>query len=316
MAVFTKLAKKEIEEFIDQYSIGHLESFNEIIEGIENTNYKIICDGTPYILTVFEKRVNTNDLPFFMDLKLFLNKNDFKCPKPIINKFGTAINTIKNKSAVIISFIEGKKINFPNVQECTEIGKIVGSLHKLTSKYNLKRENSLGIKEWKKIYKKCEDVENKFEGLFRDLKNEIIFIEDSWPESLPSGVIHADLFKDNVFFEHGKITGVIDFYFSCYHFFLYDIAIVVNDWCFEENGKIFNHDYFSAIVTGYSSIRELTAEELSKFNLVSRAAAVRILITRLHDYIFHPENAVVLKKDPYEYYNILKWHQNHNKIRS
>ena len=316
MAVFTKLNKEEIQEFLNIYKIGNLENYNEILDGIENTNYKIFCDGIPYVLTIFEKRVKEEDLPFFMELKLYLNNNNFKCPQPIKNKEGRIINSIKNKSAVIITFIEGKKIDTPNISNCVEIGKMIGNLHNLTTKFSKKRKNSLDIQEWKSLFKKCEAKNDKeFDPILINLKKEIDFIEKSWPKNLPSGVVHADLFKDNIFFEKEKISGVIDFYFSCNHFFLYDICIVINDWCFDKNGKTFNKTFFKIIIEEYNKKRILRLEELKTFNIILRAAAVRILITRLHDYIFHPKDAIAIKKNPYQYYNILKWHQNNISIK-
>ncbi len=311
MAVFTKLNEIDISNFLKNYNIGSLESYSEIVEGIENTNYKIICDSIPYILTIFEKRVKVEDLPFFIDLKLYLNQNNFKCPKPINNNNGFIINSLKNKKAVIISFIEGEKIMEPDLDQCNEVGKMVGELHNLTINFNKKRENSLGLEEWKYILGKFEhNNEKKFDQIIIDLKNEINFLEKSWPKDLPSGVIHADLFKDNIFFNKKKIVGVIDFYFSCYHFFLYDIAIVINDWCFEQNGKVFKFEFLKKIISGYNEKRKLNITEIDKLNIILRAATVRILITRLHDYVFEPKDAIVVKKDPLQYYNILKWHQN------
>jgi len=316
MAVFTKLSKTEIENYLGLYDIGSLNQYSEIVEGIENTNYKIICNGTPYILTIFEKRVNEDDLPFFINLKLYLNQNNFKCPRPIQNRNGEIINSIKNKKAVIISFIEGNKIDKPNINECNEIGKMLGNLHNLTINFNESRQNSLDIKEWKNLLSKCtKNEDKKFDIILKEVENEIDFLESVWPKNIPSGVVHADLFKDNVFFKDEKITGVIDFYFSCYHFFLYDISIVINDWCFDSNGKIFNYEYYKAILNGYNEHKKITQQEIDSFNIILRSAAVRILVTRLHDYIFHPKDAIVLKKDPYQYYNILKWHQNNNVMK-
>ena len=317
MAVFTKLSKTEIENYLGLYDIGSLNQYSEIVEGIENTNYKIICNGTPYILTIFEKRVNEDDLPFFINLKLYLNQNNFKCPRPIQNRNGEIINSIKNKKAVIISFIEGNKIDKPNINECNEIGKMLGNLHNLTINFNESRQNSLDIKEWKNLLSKCtKNEDKKFDIILKEVENEIDFLESVWPKNIPAGVVHADLFKDNVFFKDEKITGVIDFYFSCYHFFLYDISIVINDWCFDSNGKIFNYEYYKAILNGYNEHKKITQQEIDSFNIILRSAAVRILVTRLHDYIFHPKDAIVLKKDPYQYYNILKWHQSNNIIKS
>ena len=314
MAVFTKLNKKEIIEFVDTYNIGNLDSFEEIIDGIENTNYKIICENKFYILTIFEKRVREEDLPFFMDLKLYLSTNKFKCPKPIKNKSDNIINSIKNKKAVIVSFIQGKKIEIPNRSECYEVGKMIGNLHNLSKNFDKRRHNSLNIQELKKIFDKCQNNNNnKFKEMYNELKNEINFLEISLPKNLPSGIIHADLFKDNIFFNEEKITGVIDFYFSCFHFLLYDICIVINDWCFENNGREFNNNFFKAIIEGYELSRNLVNSEKDAFNLILRMAAIRILVTRLHDYLYHPNDAIVIKKDPYQYLNILKWHQT-NKV--
>ena len=309
MAVFTKLNRDEINNFISGYDLGNLDTFSEIVEGIENTNYKVVCNGVPYILTIFERRVNNEDLPFFIELKIFLNKNNFKCPQPIKNRKGEIINSLKNKKAVITSFIEGKKIQAPNKNDCYEIGKIVGQLHHCSSNFNKKRYNSLNISELRNIFNKCKNENNEeFNEIYDTLDIEIKFLEKAWPINLPSGIIHADLFRDNVFFDKGQITGVIDFYFSCNHYFLYDLSIVINDWCFENNGGSFNKDLFDSVMRGYNLSRNLEKSEIEAFNLILRVAAVRILVTRLHDCIFHPNDAVVVKKDPYQYLNILQWH--------
>ena len=313
MAVFTKLLKEDIKNFISDYLIGNLESFEEIVDGIENSNFKIFCNNQPYILTIFEKRVADEDLPFFINLKNFLNKNNFKCPKAISDKNGIILKKIKNKTAVIISFLEGKSVEKPNNEICKEVGKMIANLHNLTKNFKEKRHNSLDLKDWKDIYKKCLDVKSEeFDETMYLLKNEINYVENYWPSNIPCGVIHADLFRNNIFFKNGKISGVIDFYFSCYYFYVYDIAIAINDWCFSENGKKFNKENCLTIFEEYQKLRKLSDEEKKSLNTLLRAAAVRILCTRVHDYIFHPPNAVVVKKNPFEYFNILKWHQQNN----
>ncbi len=310
MAVFTKLNKSEIENFVDNYKIGKLNNYEEIIEGIENSNYKIFCNNRYYILTLFEKRVNENDLPFFLKLKEYLNNENFLCPKPIKDKNNNIINKIKNKNAVIISFINGEKIILPTNNDCERIGEITADLHQISMKFPLKRKNSLGLNEWKKIFKKCENKYlEKFNLIFKLLNGELLYLEKNWPNNLPSGIIHADLFRDNVFFNNGEISGIIDFYFSCFDFFIYDIAIIINDWCFDKKEKNFNESLVSSIIRGYNKKRKIQSLEINSLNLVCRAAAVRILVTRLHDYLFHPNNAILVKKDPFEYYDILKWHQ-------
>ena len=310
MAVFTKLIREDIENFVSDYSIGNLESFEEIVGGIENSNFKIICNNQPYILTIFEKRVAKEELPFFINLKNFLNKNNFKCPKAISDNNGKFLKRIKNKKAVIISFLEGESIEKPNLEMCRQVGKTIANLHNLTINFDEKRPNSLDLKDWKEIYKKClNNKSEKFNEIMNLLRNEIDYLENCWPENIPCGVIHGDLFRDNIFFKHGKISGVIDFYFSCYYFYVYDLAIVINDWCFSENGQNFHKDNCLTIFEEYQKLRELSDLEKKSLNIFLRAAAVRILCTRVHDYIFHPPNAVVIKKDPFEYLNILKWHQ-------
>lgn len=310
MAVFTRLNKDQINNFLSYYSIGELNEYFDIVEGIENTNYKIICNQKPYILTIFEKRVNEDDLPFFMDLKIYLNQNNFLCPKPITDNSGNIINSIQNKKAVIISYIEGNKKSSSGKEECKEMGEMLGKFHNITNNFNKKRINTLGLNEWKQIFTKCKSEDkNEFKEIYNNLEKELIFIENNWPINLPKGIIHADLFKDNIFFLDNKISGVIDFYFSCYDFYLYDISIVINEWCFEKKEKLFNKNFFDAFISNYNSQRKLLEEEISSFNILLRAAAVRILVTRLHDFIFHPNDAVVIKKDPIEYFKILKWHQ-------
>ncbi len=313
MAVFTKLFKEDIENFISEYSIGNLDSFEEIVDGIENSNFKIFCNNQPYILTIFEKRVTEQELPFFINLKNFLNKNKFKCPKAISDKNGKILKRIKNKTAVIISFLEGKSIENPNLKICREVGKMVANLHNLTINFDEKRTNSLDLKDWKEIYRKClNNNSEKFNETMNLLKNEIEYLENYWPTNIPCGVIHADLFRDNIFFKDEKISGVIDFYFSCYYFYVYDLAIVINDWCFDEDGQNFHKDNCLSILEEYQKLRVLSDLEKKSLNILLRAAAVRILCTRVHDYIFHPPNVVVVKKDPFEYLNILKWHQQNN----
>ena len=311
MAVFTKLTEKQITDFVSLYDLGKLNNYEEVIDGIENTNYKIICGNIPYILTIFEKRVNTSELPFFINLKNYLYKNNFNCPKPIKSKNDEIINTLNDKKAIIISFIDGYKITNPSVDHCTEMGKMVGKLHKLTADFKESRSNSLGLNEWKKILKKCKiNNSSEFKNIFSNLSLELKFLEKYLPKNLPSGIIHADLFKDNVFFKNNKISGIIDFYFSCNNCFIYDLAIVINDWCFDNEISNLNNIFFKALIDGYESERKISNSEYESLNIVLRAAAVRILVTRLHDYIFHPNDAILVRKDPNQYFKILNWHQN------
>ena len=315
MAVFTKLEKKEIKDFLKNFSIGDLISFEGIVKGTENSNFKIITSKNKYILTILEKRVEEEDLPFFMSLQNELVEHGFNCPKPIKNNNNLIINKLKNKNAVIISFLDGENLSTIMPEHCYELGSKIAEFTNITKKLKLSRVNSLRYENWVKIYESFKNINDySYQEYFSVLNEELIFLKKNWPINLPKAIIHADLFKDNIFFKKKKIAGVIDFYFSCYHFFLYDICIVINDWCFQNNGMLFKYDFLDAIIKGYRKKRKFTSEELNVFNVVLRAATVRILMTRLHDYIFHPKDAIVVKKDPFQYYNILKWHQENRLI--
>ena len=312
MAVFTKLNKEEISDFLKEYSIGTLVSFEGIVEGIENTNYKVTTSNNNYILTIFEKRVNTEELPFFMNLQRDLVSHGFDCPLPIENNYGSSINNLKNKSAVIISFLEGKQIQsiFPN--HCKEVGSMVARFTNITKSSKLIRKNSMNIGMWESIFMKCKkDGSDIYDSYLQTIDKELIFLKKNWPKDLPEAIIHADLFQDNIFFKEDKISGVIDFYFSCKDFIAYEIALTINAWCFDpENG--FQHKNYVSFMEGLNEHTALNNEEINALSILSRGAALRILVTRLHDKIFHPEDALVIPKDPKDYLDILKWHQENN----
>tara|TARA_B110000438_G_scaffold301994_1_gene358372 strand:- start:1380 stop:2336 length:957 start_codon:yes stop_codon:yes gene_type:complete len=310
MAVYSKVSKEELNLFLKEYDIGSLKSFESILEGIENTNYKIITSKDTYILTIFEKRVKSEDLPFFIELKKHLINKKFSCPKPISNKKGYIINIINNKLCVIISFLKGTQTENITNNHCREVGKILSSLHENTSDFKYKRVNSMSYVQWEKIYLKCRKYDNKiYKYLLNDIKKELSFLEKNWPTKLPMGIIHADVFRDNVFFIENKFSGLIDFYFACYDFLSYDIALTINAWCFDLHGKFYK-DKFRSIISGYENHRYLIDEEKISLSILLRGAAIRILLTRLHDKLFHQKESFVEPKDPEEYIKILNFHQN------
>ena len=312
MAVFTKLDKKEIENFLKDYSIGSLISYDGIMEGIENTNYKIKTTNNEYILTIFEKRVNPTDLPFFMKLQKDLAAHGFDCPLPIENNSGSSINVLKEKSAVIISFLDGKQLESVLPHHCREVGSMIARFTNITKSSKLMRENSMGINSWENILVKCkENNTNLYNTYLETLEKELSFLKKNWPKNLPEAIIHADLFQDNIFFKEDKISGVIDFYFSCKDFIVYEIALSINAWCFDLTRGFQLKNYLS-LMDGFNEYSSLKNNEMKALNILLRGAAVRILVTRLHDKIFHPEDALVIPKDPKEYLNILEWHQKNN----
>jgi homoserine kinase type II len=301
MAVFTKVSKENIENFIKNYSIGNLVSFEGIVEGIENTNYKITTSNHHYILTIFEKRVNPEELPFFMSLQKELVAHGFDCPLPIENNKGSIINTIQNKSAVIISFLEGKQLQLILPNHCKEIGSMIARFTNITKTSKLKRKNGLNLQTWEAIVNKCkESKDTSYDHYFNKLEHELIFLKKNWPTDLPTAIIHADLFQDNIFFIKDKISGVIDFYFSCNDILAYDLAIAVNAWCFEDDLS-FNNKKFDQLIKGYCSLRNLSKNELFFLPLLCQAAAMRFLLTRLYDWVHTPKNATVVPKNPKEY---------------
>ncbi len=312
MAVFTKLEKKDIENFLKDYSIGKLISYEGIVEGIENTNYKITTSNHNYILTIFEKRVNPSELPFFMKLQKDLVTHGFDCPLPIENNNGSAINKLKDKSAVIISFLEGKQLQSILPNHCIEVGSMIARFTNITKSSKLIRKNSMSIDAWEHLFIKCKKKENNvYDPYLETIENELFFLKKSWPKNLPQAIIHADLFQDNIFFKENKISGVIDFYFSCKDFIAYEIALSINAWCFDKISG-FQQKNYESFMEGFNQHSSLNINEIKALNILLRGAALRILVTRLHDKIFHPEDALVIPKDPKEYLNILEWHQHNN----
>ena len=313
MAVYTKLNKSEIEEIISLYKLKNLESFAPIEEGIENTNYVIIASKKKYILTIFEKRVKEQDLPFFCELISLLNKSGFKCPLPLLNLENSPITTFKRKKLTILTFISGKsKENLSN-ENCEDIGKEAAKLHLLTSNFKIHRKNALSIESWRSMF---ENIKDKCIRIHKDLPNLIEAnlkdIEKNWPSNLPSGIIHADLFKDNIIFENNKVSGIIDFTFSCNDFYALEIAICFNALCFDgvKSNLSFNVTKAKKFIDGYSSIRKLSDQERNSIKILSQGAALRFLLTRVFDAINTVEGALVKIKDPIEYLKRLEFHKN------
>lgn len=316
MAVFTKLEKNEIEDFLKDYSIGNLISFEGIIKGTENTNYKIITSKNKYILTILEKRVQPEDLPFFMDLQNELAAHGFDCPLPVKNNKKSIINKLKDKNAVIITFLQGENLTNVMPEHCHELGLKIAQFTNITKNLNLSRPNSVGYKTWVSIYENFKNINNEsYQEYFQILSNELIFLKNNWPINLPTAIIHADLFIDNILFIKNKISGIIDFYFSCNDFIAYELALTINAWCFNDD-LTFNYKNYNSLMMGFENISSLNIEEKASMNVLLRGAAVRILVTRLYDKIFHPDDALVKLKDPKEYLNILKWHQQNTQIDS
>ena len=316
MAVYTHLASHDVENLLSAYDIGEMTSFLGIAEGVENSNYLLVTEKcgveTKYILTIFEKRVNAEDLPFYLGLMEHLAQADVLCPLPVLAKDGTMIQKVgtENKPAAIVSFLTGRSVRNIQGGHVREVGAALANLHLSGKNFALKRANALSLAGWRKLYEKtAERADEVMPGLQQMIEDELFFLMEAWPvASLPSGVIHADLFPDNVFFRDGKLSGLIDFYFACNDLWAYDLAITMNAWCFEPDHS-FNATKGRQMLAGYQSVRPLDAAEQEKFPVLARGASLRFLLTRLHDWLFRVEGALVTPHDPMVYVKKLQFHR-------
>ena len=311
MAVYTKLSENNLKDFFSKYNLGKLLKFQGIQEGIENSNYFVKTDSGKFILTVYEKRVEEKDLPFFMGLMKNIFNENFPSPEPIINKNGNYITEIFGKKAAVVSFLEGASKKNLTPDNCHEVGIYTAKLHMITKNLNIKRTNRLSVNSWRLIYRKIQrDCSKIYPDLTKIIERNLEVIEDKWPKNIPRGIIHADLFPDNIFFKGSKLTGIIDFYFSCYDFYALEIAICLNALCFEGKNEnlSFNVTKAKKFIDGYSSIRKLTEEEKESLKILCRGAAMRFLLTRVFDYLNLTEDALVKIKDPVEYLKRLEFH--------
>ena len=311
MAVYTKLSENNLKDFFSKYNLGKLLKFQGIQEGIENSNYFVKTDSGKFILTVYEKRVEEKDLPFFMGLMKNIFNENFPSPEPIINKNGNYITEIFGKKAAVVSFLEGASKKNLTPDNCYEVGIYSAKLHMITKNLNIKRTNRLSVNSWRLIYRKIQrDCSKIYPDLTKIIERNLEVIEDQWPKNIPRGIIHADLFPDNIFFKGSKLTGIIDFYFSCYDFYALEIAICLNALCFEGKNEnlSFNVTKAKKFIDGYSSIRKLTEEEKESLKILCHGAAMRFLLTRVFDYLNLTEDALVKIKDPVEYLKRLEFH--------
>ena len=313
MAVYTKINNKQIKFIEKKYNIGKIENYLGIKKGIENTNFLLKTKKNKYILTIYEKRVQKKDLPFFVNLMSGLSRLKVKCPIPIKDKNGKYLFNLKSKKACIVSFLEGKDKDQLNNKDCFIVGKNAALLHKASKKLKLYRKNSLSINSWGSILNKIDNKINKLSKNLKDLmKDDLRNLKKKWPKKMPNGIIHSDLFIDNIFFNKGKFHGFIDFYFSANDFLSYELATCINALCFKKKNKKFVLDKkrSSNLLKGYQSIRKLTEIEKRNLNTLCRGSALRYLLTRSYDYLNTPKSAVIKIKDPKEYIDKLNFHRN------
>ena len=309
MAVYTDISENDLRHFLSQYDVGELTSYKGIAEGVENSNFLLHTDKDPLILTLYEKRVEKSDLPFFLGLKQHLFAKGLSCPLPLPRKDGELLGELSDRPAALISFLEGMWLRNPEAQHCREVGKALAQMHLASEGFELTRPNALSVDGWKELWAKSKDRADEVgEGLQDEIQTDLNHLAANWPKDLPWGVIHADLFQDNVFFLGDDLSGLIDFYFACNDFLVYDVAICLNAWCFEKDGA-YNVTKGKALLEGYQAVRPLSNEELQALPLLSHGAALRFFLTRLYDWLTTPAGALVVKKDPLEYLRKLRFHR-------
>lgn len=309
MAVYTQIPDSELKEYLARYDIGGLHSLKGIAEGVENSNYLLSTDAGMYILTLYEKRVNPDDLPFFLGLMDHLSANGVDCPQPVSLKSGENLSTLAGRPSAIISYLDGNSVRRPKPDHCRQLGEALAKLHLAGDGFELQRPNALTVKDWRPLFQLSEAKAGTVATDLGELISaELSYLESNWPKDLPSGIIHADLFPDNVFFLKDQLSGIIDFYFACNDLLAYDIATCINAWCFEADFS-FNVTKAKALINGYQNVRKLTDEEIENLPLLCRGSALRFLLTRLYDWLNVPPGALVVPKDPSEYISKLRFHQ-------
>jgi homoserine kinase type II len=309
MAVYTEVPDDQLAEFIASYDLGALLSYKGIAEGVENTNYLLHTEKGPFFLTLFEKRVAPADLPFFLGLMEHLAKAGITCPTPVRDAQGRMLRQLAGRPAAIVTFLEGVWIRRPQARHCMALGAAMAKLHLAGQTFQGKRRNALDLAGWRPLYARFQSRADEIgAGLAAIIEQELAHLEANWPADLPQGIIHADLFPDNVFFLGDRLSGLIDFYFACTDALAYDVAITLNAWCFESDHS-FNITKGQALLKGYQSVRALTPAEREALPLLARGAALRFLLTRAYDWLNTAADALVRRKDPNEFLRRLRFHR-------
>lgn len=309
MAVYTHIDETALKAFLAGYDIGTLVSFKGIAEGVENTNYFVETTQARYILTIFEKRVVPEDLPFFLEFMRHLRKKGIPCPDVITTRDGKTIAYIGHKAAIFTSFLDGEWPRVVAPHHCMTLGTTIGHMHKAAKDFPMKRRNTLSLPAWRALISACQDrADTVDKGLYPFLEKELDYLEKAWPKYLPRGAVHTDLFVDNIFFNGEKLSGIIDFYFGCTDYFSYDLMLAMNSWCFDRQG-VLDTSKAAALLSQYNHARPFTKSEMKALPIFGRGAAMRIIATRLYDWLNPAPGALVKAKDPMEHVRILRFHQ-------
>ena len=308
MAVYTDVTVEDLEPLLKDYNIGEPVSFKGIAEGVENSNFYLLTDKGAYILTLYERRVREADLPFFLGLMDHLAAKGIRCPVPVHTRSGARGTQLNGRPAAVLTFLDGLSVRRPSADHCAAAGAALAKLHEAGSDFPLWRMNALGLSAWRTLAESTKaDSDNVQKNLGALIEVSLTRLEREWPATLPSGVIHADLFPDNVLFMHDAVSGLIDFYFACNDAYAYDLAVMLNAWCFEQDGT-FNITKSAKLIAGYRRHRALNDVECAALPLLCAGAALRFLLTRLYDWLNPNPTALVRPKDPREFARRLRFH--------
>ena len=309
MAVYTSISKDALEDHLAAFDIGRLVSFEPVAEGVENSNYFIKTDRDKYVLTLFEKRVVPEELPFYLGFMEYVRSHGIPAPRVLAARQGGSVLSLKGKPSIITEFLKGNWPRRITPSHAAAVGEKLAQMHALGRKFPMKRANTMSYPAWKSLIHACRDGADRLEsGLFAFLDAELEDIGKNWPKYLPRGAIHADLFPDNVFFDSDKIFGIIDFYFACSDTLAYDLMLTFNAWCFDKDSGL-DQDRARVFLEAYQKTRPLTRGELKSLPFFGRASALRIVATRLYDLLNPVADAIVTPKDPMEYIRILRFHR-------
>jgi len=309
MAVYTDISDAELESFLAGYDIGEALAFKGIAEGVENSNFLLETEAGRFLLTIYERRVRRDDLPFFLGFMQHLAAHGFPSATPVPDRQGRILGELRGKPAAIVTFLNGLSVRRPSADHCRSAGEGMAWLHLAGAGFAGRRDNDLGQGAWAGLFAGLRDAADALKpGLAAVIDGDLARVAADWPASLPEGLVHADYFPDNVFFHHGDFAAAIDFYFAAWDCFAYDIAIALNAWCFEPDGS-FNVTAARAFVAGYERRRPLSAEEKAALPVLAHGAALRFFLTRLADWGATPAGALVRPKDPLEYERKLAVHR-------
>lgn len=310
MAVYTEVSSEDLTALLTEYDVGQFTSLKGIAEGVSNSNFLLQTDRDRYILTLYEQGVVRDDIPFFLNLMRHLSKHSISCPQPIARRDGNLLSEIAGRPAALVSFLNGRGVRFPQPDHCAAVGDALAQLHLAGKDFSMRLENAWGHQHWRNLYNRnAEQADQVMPDLAREIEQELDRLDSAWPSGLSAGIIHADLFPDNVFFQNGDLTGLIDFYFACNDFHAYDLAICLNAWCFESD-LTFNLTKSQKMIAAYEARRPLHQNERDAMPLLCAGAAMRFLLTRLHDWLNPVPGALVKPHDPVPYLRRLRFHKN------